>query len=114
MRKLTTRVLQNGLAIIKTDFVDESGASIVPESVTWKLFNESGEIINSRSAVSVTPASTVYIALQGDDLPFSGSNADCEYYIYLRIDAPYASSLLGETVANAEQVKIPIEADRSL
>jgi hypothetical protein len=31
-------------------------------------------VINSRTKVSVTPASTVYIVLQGDDLALSGTS----------------------------------------
>lgn len=49
-------------------FTDETGASVTPQSATWTLTDNAGNVVNSRSAVSITPASTIVVLLSGDDL----------------------------------------------
>ena len=60
--------IEQSTYVITASFTDETGAAVVPNSVTWTLVNGDGQVVNSRSAVSVTPASSVTIVLSGDDL----------------------------------------------
>lgn len=54
--------------LLTASFVDETGAGVVPGSVVWSLTDSKGNIINSRGDVSVTPAQSIDIMLQNDDL----------------------------------------------
>ncbi len=56
-------------------FTDEAAATVTPSSITWTLTDEHGTVVNSRSAVVVTPASTIHIVLSGADLAVGGSPA---------------------------------------
>ena len=55
---------------ITVSFLDDAGASVIPTaaSVTWTLTNEQGNVINSRSNVAITSASSIVIVLHGYDL----------------------------------------------
>jgi len=65
---ITTKVEEESTAIFQVAFKDEDGNAVMPDSVYWKLTDSDGNVINSRSAVSVTPGLTVDITLSGDDL----------------------------------------------
>lgn len=87
--KLTTKAAEQGTIVINAAFTDEDSASVVPDTLSWSLFNASGGVVNSRSAVSIgTPAANVDIALTGDDLDLSDGK-----YRYLLISGTYTSSL---------------------
>lgn len=54
---------------ISVTFRDETGAAVTPSSATWTLTDAQAQVVNSRSAVAISPlASTVTILLTGDDL----------------------------------------------
>ena len=56
-------------------FDDELGQSMTPSTLFWKLTDPMGNVINSRSAVTVAvPASSVTIALGGADLEVLGDH----------------------------------------
>ena len=73
---LALRAYEEDSYIIRADFKDESTPplAMTPNTINWTLTDLSGTVINSRTKVSVTPASTVYIVLQGDDLALSGTS----------------------------------------
>ena len=73
---LSERAKEESTYIIRVDFYDESSPPLemTPNSIYWTLVTLEGDIINSRSKVSVTPASTVYLVLKGDDLAMDGSS----------------------------------------
>lgn len=56
-------------------FTDESGATFTPITITWKLTDRAGNVVNSRTAVSVTPAPTVAFLLTGDDLAIPATDS---------------------------------------
>lgn len=56
--------------VVQVTFKDEAGESMVPVGASWSLCDNTGSIVNSRSAVPITPASTVSIVLSGADLSF--------------------------------------------
>jgi hypothetical protein len=46
---------------------DNTGVAVIPTAITWKLTDERGTVINSRSAVVVTPAAAFTIVLTNAD-----------------------------------------------
>lgn len=67
--QLTTKAIDQSTYLVTAGtFTDESGTAVTPKTFTWTLTNAAGEVINSRSAVSETPAGTVKILLSGNDL----------------------------------------------
>lgn len=54
---------------IVASFFDEVGAALTPNSgMTWTMTNEAGTVINSRTAVAISSATSVTIVLSGADL----------------------------------------------
>jgi hypothetical protein len=49
------------------EFFDEAGEVVVPNSVSWSLYQQK-QIVNEREDVSVSPASSIEIVLSGNDL----------------------------------------------
>lgn len=48
---------------------DPTGAAVTPNSgLNWTLTDTRANVVNSRSAVSITPGASVTIVLSGDDL----------------------------------------------
>ena len=61
--------------IVTVVFLDENGLAVIPLSATWSLTDGEGLVINSRTAVVITPlASSVAIVLSGNDLKYSDGN----------------------------------------
>lgn len=80
-------------------FTDESDNTVIPLTFTWTLTDKRGNVINERSAVSVTPASTISFLLKGDDLAV-GSNGTQRV---LLLEWTY-NSTLGTNLPGKEQV----------
>lgn len=76
---------------ITISFTDETGAAVTPSSATWTLTDSQGQVVNSRSAVSISSlAASKTIALSGNDLSLAG------YFgveRVLTVEAVYTSSL---------------------
>lgn len=69
MTTLATKALEKSTYVITLPWKDEDGNAMTPDSATWTLTDTSGNVINSRSSVSITPiATTNYVVLSGDDL----------------------------------------------
>lgn len=79
-----------GGRVVRLDFKDDEGEAVIPISPVWSLFDGLGAVVNDRSDVSLTPASTVYIALGADDTAYS----DGPWRI-LVANGEYLSSLTG-------------------
>lgn len=91
--KASQLVPEEGSAIFTVAFTDEDDAAVTPNSgLTWTLTNASGTVINSRSAVALTPASSVTIKLSGDDLAIGANGIER----HLLIQGTYASG--GDTL----------------
>ena len=106
-------VIERGTLVLDITFYDETSAEVVPNSgLTWKLTDANGDIVNSRSSVSVTPASTVTIALTGADFEL-----DSAVYLgnrrYLSFTGTYDSSA-GSGLALRGKQEIEIDADVSI
>lgn len=86
--------------IIQATFTDENGASVIPDSVLWTLTDLVGNVINSRCDVSVPPAATVEIPLQGDDLLVSDDEPDMARRQVI-VEATYTSANHGVLPLNS-------------
>lgn len=65
----TQKANEKGTFKITAAFADETDASMTPNTgLNWTLTDDAGNVINSRSAVTITPASSVDIILSGNDL----------------------------------------------
>ena len=66
---LTTRPVEEGTFIINAAYTDEDGNAVTPQTMAWTLTDIDGNVINSRSAVDLSPMATSHnVVLKGDDL----------------------------------------------
>lgn len=66
---------EKGTYIAVVTFRDPDQALVVPTAATWTLTDIGGAVINSKSAVAITPlASASNLVLSGDDLPVRANN----------------------------------------
>ena len=69
MTRLSTKAVEKSTYVVTVAFTDEDGAAVTPDSITWDLTDSSGNVVNSRSSVSIAvPAASNDIVLSGDDL----------------------------------------------
>lgn len=67
--KIETHAREEGTFVIAATFTDEDGAGVIVDTLNWTLSDMDGNVLNGRSAVSITPsATTESIVLQGTDL----------------------------------------------
>lgn len=91
---IATIAMEQGTFAITLSFTDETGAAVAPTTLTWTLTDTSGTVINSRQDVVVSsPASSVDIALYGDDLAFQSSETGQRVERRLAVEATYSSNL---------------------
>ena len=86
--RLTTRAPEKGTYIVTVAFTDESGDAVVPDSITWRLTDMNGNVINSRSTVSiVSPATSNNIVLSSNDLEVTDpTNTRRKVSVYAVVD----------------------------
>lgn len=70
---LTEIAQEKSTYLITFNFLDEDGDPVVPATATWSLTDDSGNIMNSLENEALTPASTITVALSGDDLQVGSS-----------------------------------------
>ena len=83
------------------DFTDDDGDPVIPNnaSIFWSLYDDAGEIVNSRLNVAVTPeAATIYIVTTGEDNIVKGNRKER----HLRVKSQYDSTNLGNDVDNIQ------------
>lgn len=100
---LDTRATEKGSFIITASFTDEDGEAITPKTLVWTLMDaEADAVVNSREQVSATPAASVDILLQGDDLAILHGQA--KELRELVIEITYDGSL-GNDIPQKDSVK---------
>lgn len=74
--RLTETALERDTFAIDVSFYDiDQTTAVTPNSgLTWTLTDTAGNVINSRSAVSIASASTVHIVLTDADLAITADN----------------------------------------
>jgi len=100
------KVPEEGVAVFTASFTDEDGTACIPTTVTWTLTDSAGTVINSRSAVSVTPAASVDIVLKDADLALTGSTDTFSRILYVK--AVYTSTVV-TSGTNHKEVWFEIE-----
>ncbi len=80
---------EEGAGTIGVAFADEDADAEIPTAVEWSLYDEDGNIVNSLSAQSETPATTIYVNLDGADLALPESKKP---WRTLFVDATYNST----------------------
>jgi len=87
--------------IVTVAFTNEDGDSVIPNSgLNWSLSDLEGNIVNSRTAVALTPAATVNIILSGLDLALVDGK---DTYRVLTVEGTY-NSLLGSSLPIKDSV----------
>jgi hypothetical protein len=74
--ELTTKAIERSTYVVTVAFTDENDSAMTPNEVTWSLRDGQGKIVNGRSNVSLTPATSVDIVLQGADLEIGAGEDD--------------------------------------
>jgi hypothetical protein len=107
MTTLSLRAHERSSYRIDVDFLDISGNAAVPLTATWTLKDALGNVVNSRSAVSIDPlASSVSITLSGNDLAITTSG---NLVRVITIDATYSEG--GVNLPLRDQASFYIEKD---
>lgn len=100
---LADRAVERGTFAVDIAFTDEEGESSVPNSgLVWKLTNTLGTVVNSRTAVAISSASTVTIVLSGADLDLDDGNER-----FVTVEGTYTSDL-GENLPIKDEVRFYI------
>lgn len=103
---LSFRPLERKTLVLTAAPVDETGAAVTPSAMTWTLTDRAGDVVNSRSAVSVTPGTSVAIVLSGADLQIGPTFHDNRRE--LLIEYTYSSSA-GSNLPGGYVVRFEIE-----
>jgi hypothetical protein len=89
---LTTNAEEQSTYAVTVAFKDDEGTAVVPNSATWTLTDQDGAVMNSRLDEVISPASSVTIVLQGDDLALDTDEIGSGRRI-LTIEAVYDSNI---------------------
>ena len=101
MNRLSTPAVEKSTYIVTVAFTNEDGDSVIPNSgLNWSLSDLEGNIVNSRTAVALTPAATVNIILSGLDLALVDGK---DTYRVLTVEGTY-NSLLGGSLPIKDSV----------
>lgn len=99
MATITVMPAEKGTAkVTVASFKDESDTAVTPTAITWTLTDRLGNVINSRSAVTVTPATSVSFLLTGNDLAIGDNGRQRT----ITIAATYNSTLGSGLIARAQ------------
>lgn len=103
---------EQGTKIIAVSFYEPDGTTAVtPNTVNWTLRGaDAGTVINSRTAESETPDTTVNIVLTGDDLAI-GSNGTRRY---VRVWGTYDSVTYGNGLSYQQEFQFKLRNLRTL
>ena len=78
--ELTPDAVKSSTFAINIVVKDEDGSAIIPATAKWKLTDEEGTVINSRSEVPISsPSESMDVVLSGNDLSFQTSENDIAY-----------------------------------
>lgn len=105
--KLSTRAIEESTYIVTAAFTDEDGSPVTPNAgLTWTLTDGSGTVINSRTAVSITPDTSVDIVLSGNDLALSANKDEERCFL---IKGTYNSSTYGNNLPFADECRFTVD-----
>lgn len=91
---LTTKAERGSSYVINVQPKDEDDVAVVCDSVEYDVTDQDGNVVNSQSAVSVTPATSMDIMLSGADLDFlTAEEGAVEVIRFVTFRCVYDSSL---------------------
>lgn len=62
-------VNEESTLVVLCEFLDEDGLAVTPTSASWTLTDEDGNVVNSRSAVALSPSvGSATVVMTGADL----------------------------------------------
>lgn len=103
---LTTNATEESVYAITVSWLDEDGSPVTPSAATWTLVDSSGNVINSRSAVTISSLSTSNtIVLSGDDLAVTQAHDFQREVVFI---FTYTSATLG-AVTGKQAVRFTID-----
>lgn len=103
---LKTQAIEKSSYIITATFIDENDQAVVPDTgLNWTLTDASGNIINSRDGVTITPASTITIVLSGDDLAIADTTKRTRL---LTVEGTYNSAAAGGSIPIKDSCKFDV------
>lgn len=109
--KLDEKAIENGTFGIKVEFREKTdpddavGIPFVPNSgLKWSLYDKFGNTINGKKDQPLTPAESVVITLQGDDLALSGGPTQR----YVTVEGTY-NGVLGNNLPIVDEVSFQIQ-----
>ena len=75
---LSTHADELDTYVVGASFFDESATpqAVTPTTLTWSLYDLSGNVINSRLNVAITPATSVNVVLSGNDLALTDTTSE--------------------------------------
>lgn len=103
---LSDEALEDSTFVVTATFTDEDEAAVTPQTIEWSLKDENGNVVNSRSAESETPGTSIDILLSGDDLDPGTATVG---KVLLTVTATY-NSTLGNDLPLMGQCWIDVEA----
>lgn len=91
---MSTQAVEESTYVVTAAFTDENGDAVIPNVINWTLTDIKGNIINCRDSVSVaSPAASITIILQGEDLGIDESYEEGAVRRILTLEATYDSNL---------------------
>lgn len=73
MTTIATHANEGASYVLTVAFTDDTGAAVTPASASWSLYDEAEAIVNSRSAVAISPLSpSVTVVLAPGDTALTG------------------------------------------
>lgn len=98
--------VENSTFPITVSFTDENGDPVVPNSgLSWTLTDQNGTVVNGRTAVALSPATSVTIVLSGNDLAVPAGKS--RIIQLLAIAGTYTSDL-GANLPLLEEVEFEV------
>lgn len=109
MTTLTTDTFEayekDTLSIQVSFFDSDQVTAVTPNTLAWTLKDITGTVINARSAITLTPATSVWIELTGDDLAMTATGRERR----LLLTGTYNSIIHGTNRQINREIKILIQ-----
>jgi hypothetical protein len=105
---LNLHAIEESVYAVTVAFLDDTSAAVTPSAATWTLTDTAGTVVNSRSAVAISPLSTsATIVLSGNDLALSSTLRGTTRV--LLVEYTYTSSL-GSNLPGKDEVVFVIDS----
>jgi hypothetical protein len=89
---LTVVAKEKSTYLVTLAFTNAAGTAVTPDSATWTLSTMAGTVINSRTAVAISPlASSVTVVLSGADLAMQSGETSTARRLFT-VQATYTST----------------------